>query len=278
MTAAGTPYAEVIGDPVGHSLSPKIQRFLLDRFDVEGEYRAVPVKPDELGAYFEARRRDEHWRGCNITMPHKLAALDYAHHRRDPSFPVEPISLALHRPDGTIEGHALDAASIVQSLLHSPLKIAGRSGPAVVIGAGGAAQAAIWAIAHFGCAPIWILNRSLEKAEAVAEPRRRIGALVLPWGSPLPPANILINATPLGMAGQGEVAIDLAPLPDTAIVYDMVYAPLETGLLRRARERGLATFDGLDMLIPQAALSFTALFGKTVSPTMWPEIRKAALQ
>jgi shikimate dehydrogenase len=277
MTPPPRPYAEVIGDPVDHSLSPKIHRFLLERLQVDGDYRATRVKPDELGAYFEARRGDELWRGCNITMPHKLAALEHAPHRRDPSFPVEAISLALHKPDGSIEGHALDASSIVQSLLGSPLKFAGRSGPAVVIGAGGAAQAAIWAMAHFGCAPIWILNRTLEKAERVAEPRRSIGALVLPWGSPLPPANILINATPLGMAGQGEVEVDLAPLPQSAIVYDMVYAPLETGLLRRARERGLKTYDGLDMLIPQAALSFTAFFRKQVLPAMWGEIRDAAL-
>ena len=274
----GVPYAEVVGDPIDHSLSPKIQRFLLDRLGVEGEYRAVRVKPDELGSYFEARRGDALWRGCNITMPHKLAALEHAPHRRDPSFPVEAISLALHKADGSIEGHALDASSIVQSLLSSPLKFAGRSGAAVVIGAGGAAQAAIWALAHFGCEPIWILNRNREKAEQVAEPRRRIGALVLPWGSPLPPADIVVNATPLGMAGEREVEVDLAPLPETGIVYDMVYEPLETRLLRRARERGLTTYDGLDMLIPQAVMSFTLLFGKQVPMTVCGEIRGAALQ
>jgi shikimate dehydrogenase len=278
------PYAEVIGDPIDHSLSPKLQRFFLDRMGWEGEYRALRVSPDELPAYFEARRRDDNWRGCNITMPHKLAALAHAPHRTDPSFPVEPISLALRQGDGTLEGHPLDATAIVQSLLGSSLRFGGESGPAIVIGAGGAAQAAMWALAHFGCAPIWVVNRSREKAEAVASERRGIGVQVLSDGSPTPAASILVNATPQGMAGRGEVEIDLSPLPDHAIVYDMVYAPLETGLLRRARQRGLATRDGLDMLIPQVAISCAMLFGRKpgeligeVPRALWAEAKAAVI-
>lgn len=282
MTAV--PYAEVIGDPVGHSLSPRLQRFFLDAMGWSGEYRALPVGAAELAGYFAARARDEIWRGCNITMPHKLAALAFAPHRTDPSFPVEPISLALRKPDGTLEGHALDAMAIVQSLLFSPLRFGGSSGPAIVLGAGGAAQAACWALAHFGCEPIWLLNRSAAKAAAVAAERTRVGVRVLDPREPLPSASILINATPQGMAGRGEVELNLSPLPDDAIVYDMIYAPLETALLRRARARGLRTYDGLDMLIPQVAVSCEMFFApreitavREIPRELWAEAKRAVL-
>lgn len=282
---SGVPYAEVIGDPVAHSKSPALQRFFLDAMNWPGEYRAMPVKAGELAAYFAARSSDENWRGCNITMPHKFAALEFASHRNDPSFPVEPISLALRKEDGSIEGLALDATSIVASLTSSSLQFGGQSGPAVVLGAGGAAQAACWALAHFGCAPIWLLNRSAEKAAQVAAVHTGIHVQVLPWGNPLPPAAIVINATPQGLRGYPEVDLDLSTLPPSAIVYDMIYEPLETSLLRRARERGLATFDGLDMLIPQVAMSCERLFGppgllghKHIPRELWGEAKRAVSQ
>ena len=272
------PYAEVIGDsPAVHWLT-RLHHFFLTRMAVEGEFRALPVAAHELKDYFEARQRDEHWRGCTITSPHKLAALAFAPHRTDPSFSVEPIALARRKPDGQLEGHALDSMAIVQSLLGSSLKFGAKSGPALVIGAGGGAQAAMWALAHFGCSPIWVMNRSSERAEAVAEERRGIDVAVLPQGAPTPAASIVVNATPLGMAAVGEVEIDLDSLPDSAIVYDMVCEPLETTLVRRARERGLVTFDGLDALVPLAVVSFGQLFGKEVPRAMWAEARAEVLR
>ncbi len=271
------PYAEVIGDPIAHSKSPALHRHWLDHFAIDGEYRAMRVRPDELDDYFEARRRDEWWRGCNITMPHKLAALAHAPHRTDPSFPVEAISLAVRKPDGQLEGLAFDAYAIVQSLLMSTLRFAGQSGPAVILGAGGAAGAAAWALAHFGCAPIWVRNRDQARADAFAAERTGIAVRTLPIGEPIPPARILINATPMGLSGRHDPAIVLDFLGDDGIVYDMIYDPLETQLLRRARDRGLATFDGLDMLIPGAAMSFGKLYGQQVLPAMWPAARAAIL-
>ena len=130
----------------------------------------------------------------------------------------------------------------------------------MIIGAGSAARLVAWGLAHFGYDPVWIRNRDAGKAAKLAKDYAKTGVRVLPQG-PIPPVDILINATPLGMAGRPEVEIDLAPLPDWAIVYDLVYEPPETGLLKRARERGLRTLNGLPMLIEQARPSFQRLFG-----------------
>ena len=100
---SGIPYAEVIGDPIAHSKSPLIHKFWLEKLGMEGDYRHCLVRPGELGTYFERRRHDPDWRGCNITMPHKLAALEHVHKPQDPIFPVEPINIALTR-NGRIEG------------------------------------------------------------------------------------------------------------------------------------------------------------------------------
>lgn len=261
----GVPYAEVIGDPIAHSKSPLIHRFWLKRLGLEGDYRAFRVPAGQLGEYFQARIGDPDWRGCNISMPHKLAARGYAHHRQDPSFPPWPINLAYRAPDGTLKGEEFDSAGFIASLLKlhdrpAGLRFGGKSGSAMIVGAGSAARLVAWGLAHFGYDPVWIRNRDTGKAGKLAEDYARTGARVLPEG-PIPPVDILVNATPLGMNGRPELEIDLAPLPEHAIVYDLVYDPPETGLLKRARARCLRTLNGLPMLIEQAAPSFQRLFG-----------------
>jgi shikimate dehydrogenase len=132
--------------------------------------------------------------------------------------------------------------------------------PIVVIGAGGAARAILFALSRVGVGRVTLLNRNpLKGAALLASFGLKGDALKL--DAPLPPAALLVNATSLGMAGQPPLDLDLAPLPDDAVVYDVVYAPLETGLLKAARARDLDTVDGLDMLIGQAALAFELLFG-----------------
>jgi shikimate dehydrogenase len=261
----GVPYAEVIGDPIAHSKSPAIHRFWMQKLGFDGDYRAFRVPAGELGNYFRARMADPDWRGCSISMPHKLAAREYAHHRQDPSFPPWPINLAYRAPDGSLKGEEFDSAGFIASLLKlkdrpAGLQFGGKSGSAMILGAGSAARLVAWGLAHFGYDPVWIRNRDAERAEKLAEDYARTGARVLPEG-PIPAVDILVNATSLGMDGQPEIEIDLAPLPDHAIVYDLVYVPSETGLLKQARTRGLRTLNGLPMLIEQAAPSFQRLFG-----------------
>lgn len=257
----GIPYAEVIGDPIAHSLSPLIHKFWLATIGLEGDYRAARITPAELGRYFADRLIDPDWRGCNITMPHKLAALSYAPHRAEPSFPPEPINLAVRHDDGGLIGHAFDTTGFVEPLLNLAKPRGGRAGAAIVLGAGGAARAVILGLAHFGYAPIRIVSRSAERAEALARDYARVGASAAKPSALPAGARILVNASAMGMLGRPDPPMLLDRLDKDAIVYDLVYAPAETALLREARARGFRTIDGLAMLVGQAAPSFHALFG-----------------
>jgi shikimate dehydrogenase len=260
----GVPYAEVIGDPIAHSKSPLIHNFWLGKMGIDAEYRAMRVPTDGLGEYFRDRLADEDWRGCNISMPLKLAARAFAHHRQDPSFPPWPINLAYRAADGTLQGEEFDSSGFIMSLLKMRDRFPvepGRPPTALVLGAGSAALLVVWGLAHFGCSEIWIRNRDIARAERLVAETYRVGTRVLPVGAPTPGVDILVNATPLGMSGQPEADVDIDPLCAHAIVYDLVYVPAETGLLRRARERGLLTINGLSMLVEQAAPSFRRFFG-----------------
>lgn len=248
-------YAEVIGDPIKHSKSPMIHGFWLKALGLDGDYRATHVTPEGLAEYFAARIADPDWLGCNITIPHKETALAVVEDRGGVKASIGAINLAF-RSDGALVGTNTDAAGFYAPI--SGLDLAGQ--PVVVIGAGGAARAILFALSRVGVGRVTLLNRNpLKGAALLASFGLKGDALKL--DSPLPPAALLVNATSLGMAGQPPLDLDLSPLPEDAVVYDIVYAPLETGLLKAARARDLDIVDGLDMLIGQAALAFELLFG-----------------
>ena len=168
---------------------------------------------------------------------------------------IGAINTVFRAEDGTLTGTNTDAGGF-----YAPLADADLTGkPVVVIGAGGAARAILFALSRMDVGPVTLLNRSPLKGAALLA-RFGLKGNALSLTAPLPPAALLVNASPLGMAGQPPLAIDLTPLPDDAIVYDIVYAPLETDLLAAADSRGLATIDGLEMLIGQAAFAFEILF------------------
>lgn len=250
-----TPYAEVIGDPIGHSKSPLIHGFWLEKLGIDAEYRATHVRPEELPEYFAGRRADPDWLGCNITVPHKEAALAFVEDRGDVKRGIGAINLAFRTDDGAIVGTNTDAGGFYTPI--SGVDLTGQ--PVAVIGAGGAARAILFALAQLGVGPVTILNRTPLKGAALLSSFGLKGQ-ALPLSAPLPPVRLLVNASTLGMIGQPPLELDLTPLPDDAIVYDIVYAPLETGLLQAASERGLDVIDGLEMLIGQAALAFEILF------------------
>jgi len=162
----------------------------------------------------------------------------------------------LHQPDGAMIGTNTDAAGFYAPIAERDL--AGQ--PVVVIGAGGAARAVLFALARAGVGPVTLLNRNVLKAAALLSSFRLKGK-ALPLGSAIPPAALVVNTTALGMAGQPPLEIDLSPLPGDALVYDIVYAPVETELLAQADARGLETVDGLEMLVGQAAVAFELFFG-----------------
>ncbi len=269
----GGPYAEVIGDPVAHSKSPLIHAFWLEKLGLEGSYRACHVPPGELSAYIAQRSADPDWRGCNVTIPHKQAVLD---HVADPGGVRATIGAAntvARDAHGAPFATNTDAGGFYAPL--AELDLAGKT--VVVIGAGGAARAVLFALARMEVGAVTILNRNVLKASMLLASFGLKGA-ALPLTAPLPPAALLVNASPLGMAEQEPLVVDLAPLPPDAIVYDLVYAPLVTDLIAAADARGLEAIDGLEMLVGQAALAFELLFGAAPPRQHDEELRELLLR
>lgn len=251
----GMPYAEVIGDPIAHSKSPLIHNFWLEKLQIEAEYRKAHVKSEGLSAYFLQRRADPDWLGCNVTIPHKIAVMDYTDDPGGVRDRIGAMNTIASETGGPLIGTNTDAGGFLQALIARKW----RGDHALLIGAGGAARAILFALSTFGVANITVMARDVTKAQALLD-RAGISGSVIGMDAPLPPVDLLVNSTSLGMTGQPDMALDLTPLPATALVYDIVYAPLETTLLANAKARGLATVDGLEMLIGQAALAFDIFF------------------
>ncbi len=267
------PYAEVIGDPISHSKSPMIHNHWLQRAQITAEYRASHVKSEDLWMFFEERRRDRLWRGCNVTIPHKQAVIPLLD-RLDPA--AERIgAVNTVRPEhGKLVGYNTDYIGFLEPLLPL-LRQSHLFRMARIIGAGGAAKAVALALHDQGFTNV-IIARDLDKARALREsfePDDRLIASLATFAAPTDfpfddregILDLIVNTTSLGMTGQPPLELDFSHVPPNAVVYDIVYAPLETPLLAEAKARGLRTIDGLHMLIGQAAAAFT-LFFSTPAP------------
>lgn len=251
----GLPYAEVIGDPIAHSKSPVIHNHWLQALGIEAEYRKTHVRAGELAAYFLGRREDPDWLGCNVTIPHKVAVMDFVQDPGDVRGRIGAMNTIACETGGPLIGTNTDAGGFLQPLD----AMAWQGEEAVLVGAGGAALAIGFALAARGLKHLTVMARDPAKGAAFLA-RLGLDGSVIGLGDPLPPTRLLINSSPLGMTGQPPLDLDLAPLPGDATVYDIVYAPLETGLLQAARSRNLTIIDGLAMLIGQAALAFEIFF------------------
>ena len=251
-----TPYAEVIGDPIAHSKSPKIHRFWLNALGIDADYRTCHVTAEGLSDYLRDRLVDETWRGCNVTIPHKISVIDHVTDPGDIRGTIGAVNTLIRQRDGVLMGTNTDAAGFYAPIADLPLTNA----PVAVVGTGGAARAILFALARVDVGPVTLIARNSLKGAALLA-HFGLKGTVQNLDKPLPPVMLLVNATQLGMTGQLPLAFDLSPLPDHAVVYDIVYAPLVTGLLAAGQVRGLATVDGLEMLIAQAALGFELFFG-----------------
>jgi len=249
------PYAEVIGDPIGHSKSPLIHNFWLDALGIEADYRKCHVKGDELAAYFLKRRADPDWLGCNVTIPHKVAVMDYVTDPGEVGRLIGAMNTIACETAGPLIGTNTDAGGFLAPLIQMGWR--GRS--AVIVGAGGAARAILYALGQTGVEDLTVMVRDAAKGQALLD-RAGLAGRVIGMDDPLPPADLLVNCSPLGMEGQLPLRLDLSSLPGDAVVYDIVYVPLDTELLLAARARDLRTIDGLEMLIGQAALAFEIFF------------------
>jgi len=257
-----TPFAEVIGDPIAQSKSPAIHRFWLDRLGIAADYRACHVTAAGLADYLADRRADPDWRGCNVTMPHKLAVMDHVGDPGGVRGGIGAMNTIVPGQSGSggaggLTGTNTDAAGFWAPI--ADLDLAGR--PVAVVGTGGAARAVLFALKQVGCGPVTLIARNPLKAAALLSHFGLKGrTATLAQGAP--PAALLVNASSLGMAGQDPLDLDLSALPDDALVYDIVTSPVETPLLAAARARGLDTVDGLEMLVGQAAVAFELFFGQ----------------
>ncbi len=247
--------AGVIGWPVAHSKSPLIHRFWLNALKIDGDYSRFPVAPDRLEAFLTALPAMG-LRGVNVTIPHKIPAISRIESLSAGARAVGAVNTILVDEDGQLSGHNTDVAGILV-----PTRAHMVDGRVLIVGSGGAARAGGAAALAAGAAELWVLARNQDAAMELQAATGLPGGFV-PWGDPLPgDIALLFNATQLGMAGQPPLVIDLSPLPPDAAVFDAVYAPLETGLIKSARARGLATIDGLAMLIGQAAEAFRLFYG-----------------
>lgn len=249
-------FAEVIGHPIAHSKSPLIHRFWLEQLGIVADYRARDVPPEALGDYFREAADNPDWRGCNITIPHKIAALDHVTDPGDVRGSIGAINTVFRDEKGALVGTNTDAGGFYGPIADVPLT--GES--AIVVGAGGAARAVLFALAQADVGEVIILARNALKAAGLLA-HFGLKGRALPMDARLPQASLLVNASPLGMTGQDPLELDLSPLPEHALVYDLVYAPIETALLKAARARDLEAVDGLEMLVGQAAIAFELFFG-----------------
>jgi shikimate dehydrogenase len=264
--------AGVMGWPVMHSRSPKIHNFWLAKYGLNGTYVPLAIRAEGLRAALRALAALG-FAGCNLTIPHKEAAFEIVD-RIDPlARRIGAINCVVVAPDGSLDGYNYDGFGYIQSVLEAYPGWRADAGPIVVVGAGGGARAVLVSLVDNGAREIRLINRSLERAQALA---REFGAPIeaVAWKerhAAVAGAAMLVNTTSQGMAGQPALDLALDKLPVPALVSDIVYVPRETPLLVAARSRGNRTVNGLGMLLNQARPAFQAWFG--VMPEVTAELR-----
>ena len=275
-----TRLAGIMGWPVSHSRSPALHNFWLDEYGIDGAYVPLPVEPGQLETALRALPALG-FRGCNLTIPHKQKAMSIVD-RVDPlAYRIGAVNTVIVAADGSLEARNTDAYGFRENLRDCAPDWNPAAGPAVVLGAGGAARAIVASLLEDGVAEVRLVNRTLARAEQIATelavPGSRIS--IHPWNTReavLTDAGVLVNTTSLGMTGEPQLEIDLAGLPQQAVVVDIVYVPLDTALLVEARRRGHRTVDGLGMLLHQGRPGFEAWFGTPVRVTR--DLRAAVLK
>ena len=269
------PLAGVIGCPVGHSRSPVLHGHWLQVHGLRGHYVPLHVAPEDLGMVLRALPAAG-FVGVNVTLPHKQAALALAHEATSTARRIGAANTLSFR-DGRILADNTDGYGFLQNLREGVPDWQSGAGPALVLGAGGAARAVLVALAEAGVPEIWLTNRTRARAEALVADLG-LAVRVLDWtdyADALPQAALVVNTSSLGMEGQPPLDLPAEMLHPDAVVTDIVYTPLETALLRAARARGCRVVDGLGMLLYQAAPGFERWFGQR--PVVDAGLRRAVL-
>lgn len=257
------PLAAVIGSPIAHSRSPRLHGYWLKRYGIAGHYVPLDVAPSDLETVIRALPKAG-FVGCNVTIPHKEAILALADTVTDRAALIGAANTLVFRKDGRIWADNTDGYGFTANLRQSAPDWVPASGPAAVIGAGGAARAVIAALLEVGVPEIRLANRTKARAEAL---RTEFGAKIVvhDWvqaGNMLEEAMTVVNTSSLGMVGKPEFRVPLDALSPRATVTDLVYAPLKTRLLIEAEAVGCTVVDGLGMLLHQAVPGFERWFGR----------------
>ncbi len=270
--------AGVIGWPVGQSLSPALHSHWLEHYGIDGAYVPLAIAPEDFSRSVDGMVRAG-FAGFNVTVPHKRAAYALATRHDEAANAIGAVNLLVATPDG-LEGRNTDAYGLAATLTQH-LGEALRGKTAAIWGAGGTTRAAIHALDGLGVAEIRIFNRTPAKAVALASSfagktaAKLSGAGYDAWSGK--DVVLIVHTTSAGMKQTPSLDLSLDDLPAGAAVFDAVYNPLETGLLAKARTKGLVTVDGLWMLLHQAVPSFEAFFGirPEVTPALRAELVKA---
>ena len=254
--------AGVMGWPVMHSRSPALHNYWLAKHGLVGSYLPLAIKADGLRAALRALPALG-FAGCNLTIPHKEAALDIVDTLDPVARRIGAMNCVVVAADGSLEGYNHDAFGYVQSILEAKPDWRGDAGPIMVIGAGGGARAVLVSLIDRGAREIRLVNRTVARAQLL---QRELGGPIraIPWEdrhAALAGAAMLVNTTNQGMVGEPPLELALDRLPTDALVSDIIYIPRETALLAAARQRGNPTVNGLGMLLHQARPAFRGWFG-----------------
>lgn len=272
--------AGVFGWPISHSRSPRLHGFWLKHYGIDGAYLPLPARPED----FETAVRGlaaAGFRGANVTVPHKEAALRLCDHVDPFAAKIGAVNTLVFGEDG-ISGSNTDAFGFLENLRSGAEGYRSDRGPALVVGAGGAGRGIVAALLNDGATEVRLTNRTASRAEQVADELsgRFDGKIeIVPWAErtdALGDIALLVNSTSLGMQGQPPLDLDLENLAPAALVNDIVYTPLETPVLAAARARANPTVDGLGMLLHQARPGFSAWFG--VNPEVTEDLRAMMLE
>jgi len=276
MSDDDIPLAGVIGNPVGHSLSPRLHGYWLNKYGLRGHY--VPIKLTQ--ETFEAGLRALPllgFKGVNVTIPFKEMALTLADIISDRAALIGAANTITFRGDGQIHADNTDGFGFIENIRQTAPDWRASDGPAMVLGSGGASRAILSSLLEAGAPEIILANRTRARADMLAE---HFGARVrvLSWtliASELGAAHTLVNTTSLGMTGQAPLVLDLKRLSPKTLVTDVVYTPLETELLKAAAAKGCQTVDGIGMLLHQAVPGFESWF--KLRPEVGKGLRRTVL-
>ena len=263
MTQEKIPLVAVLGSPVAHSKSPLLHGFWLKQFGIQGHYVPLDVMAADLEHVLQTLPKIG-FLGANVTLPHKEKILSIADQISDRAALIGAANTLVFQPDGKIYADNTDGYGFIENIRQHAPDWHAKDGPALVLGAGGAARAIVSALLEAGAPEVRISNRTRARADQIkSDFGGRVG--VVDWvkaGAEIEYAHTLVNTTSLGMTGKSALTVSLDKLNPETLVTDIVYSPLETELLKAARSKGCRVVDGLGMLIHQAVPGFQRWFGQ----------------